>query len=255
MRILVQRLAFPPRRVLALKKFGDPGHRATPPCVRVCMMSSMTRTMRTLGIPAALLALAACGTSEVTGGAPASPTSPISTAASMPGGTPTSTPPSAPDSVDMPTDSVRPTSARPTGPANSPTLGQGPTGPADSQQVFPITVERRGGIAGFRDKIVIAADGTATVTHKTGGPQTCRVDADLMKQIVVAAGLVTWAGRPSDATTPPSRVSDQMWVTVSSGTHHASLSDPGVAKLAGPLGQLLGNLTAPAGERTLCQPI
>lgn len=250
MRILVQRLALPPGRVLALKKFGDLGHRATPPCVRVCMMRSMTRTMRTLGIPAALLALAACGTSEVTGGAPASPTSPVSTAAS----TPISTPPSAPDSVDMPTDPVRPTSARPTGPATSPTLGQGPTGPADSQQVFPITVERRGGIAGFRDKIVIAADGTATVTHQTGGPQTCRVDADLMKQIVVAAGLVTWAGRSSGVTTPPGRISDQMWVTVSSGTHHASLSDPGVAKLAGPLGQLLGNITAPVGERTLCQP-
>lgn len=39
---------------------------------------------------------------------------------------------------------------------------------------FPITIERSGGLAGFADKVVVARDGSAEVTTKSGA-STCTV--------------------------------------------------------------------------------
>jgi hypothetical protein len=144
---------------------------------------------------------------------------------------------------------------RPTAPATSPTYGQGPTGPDASRTAFPITVSRTGGIAGFRDVVELQADGTATVSRKATPTQRCRVDPGLMEQIRASVEAVDWPAPGSSRATPPGKMSDQMFVTVTSGRHRASLDAPGIGKLAGPLGRLLNDVSQPEAARTLCQPL
>jgi hypothetical protein len=199
------------------------------------MMTSMTRAIRTLGIPATVLVLAACGSSEVGGGTGPASSTPVSSESTQSG-----------PATGLP---------RPTAPATSPTYGQGPHGPDASRVPFPMTVSRTGGIAGFRDRVVLQADGTATVTRRASSPQRCRVDIDLMEQIRASVDGVDWPVPGSSRATPPGKIADQMFVTVTSGRHSASLDDPGLGKLAAPLSRLLGDITQPPAERTLCQPL
>lgn len=217
------------------------------------MMTAMTRALRTIGIPATVLVLAACGSNETSGGPggespqppPATSTPSTSPASPTPSATPTTsatTPPGTP-TPDLPT---------PTGPATRPTPGQGPHGPDPSRADFPLTLVRIGGIAGFHDKVVLQADGSALVVRKGRAPDRCRVASGLMDQIHAALGVTSWPAPGQSTGGPPGRMSDQMFVKVISGRHHASLDDPALTKLSGPLSKLLGDITQPAGQRTYC---
>ena len=53
------------------------------------------------------------------------------------------------------------------GSATTPTRQSQPT-------VFPLTITRTGGIAGFRDVLVVAGDGMVSVTRK-GKPRRCQL--------------------------------------------------------------------------------
>ncbi|GAA1875344.1 hypothetical protein [Lapillicoccus jejuensis] len=86
----------------------------------------------------------------------------------------------------------------------------GSTGPAGA---FPVVIERRGGIAGFADRVSVAADGTASVTTKRGAQPGCRLEATAVTALTAAVTAIT----ASPGTPPPSSVSDAMTVTVRRG--------------------------------------
>ena len=48
------------------------------------------------------------------------------------------------------------------GPSPASALGSGPS----HVEVFPVTITRTGGIAGFEDVLVVAGDGQVSVTHQ-----------------------------------------------------------------------------------------
>jgi hypothetical protein len=127
------------------------------------------------------------------------------------------------------------------------------TGPAGSgsggtQGPFPVTVTRTGGIAGFDDHLVVAADGSVTGSTKAG-PVTCAVTAATATGLALAA-----ATPPAGGSGVTSGVADAMVVTVAAGGHTAYLGgSAGNDAGSRAVNAFLADLTLPADERTLCR--
>jgi hypothetical protein len=58
--------------------------------------------------------------------------------------------------------------------------------------VFPLTITRTGGFAGFQDVLVVARDGRVTFTRR-GLAQRCRLTPAAVRRLTMAASLVRWA--------------------------------------------------------------
>ncbi|GAA1249036.1 hypothetical protein [Oryzihumus leptocrescens] len=117
----------------------------------------------------------------------------------------------------------------------------------------PLTVTRSGGVAGFRDRLVIGTDGVTSVSRHGEPTGRCRVDEALMHRIASAAAGVGWSSLRPPATQP--RHPDDLVVVVSSGRSGARIEDPALTQLAEPLTRLLADVTAPAGQRRLCTTV
>jgi len=94
---------------------------------------------------------------------------------------------------------------------------------------------------------VLEQDGSVTGTTKAG-PVSCRVEPDVADALAAAA-----ATAPTEGTGPTSGVADAIVITIVAGTHTAFLGgaaagDPGSQAVTA----LLGDLSRPAGERTVC---
>ncbi len=132
--------------------------------------------------------------------------------------------------------------------AGSSTTGT-PAGPA-----FPLTITRTGGVAGFRDTVVVQADGASTVTSRAGGPTTCRIgSADLVTLSDQVMALVT-APKPSapDAT-PDHVVADAIRTTLTAGTRepYTSVEPPDTVPPA--VGRLVNDVTGPSPAHQICR--
>ncbi|HEX8971076.1 hypothetical protein [Oryzihumus sp.] len=132
----------------------------------------------------------------------------------------------------------------------TPPGGVGPSVTDGSALSQPLTLTRSGGVAGFRDRVVLAVDGQARVTSRGGTPTRCQVDGALMQSIGRAAAMVDWSSLPAPVTTP--RHPDDLVVLVASGRSSARIEDPALTKLAEPLTRLLADVTAPVDQRRLC---
>jgi hypothetical protein len=139
------------------------------------------------------------------------------------------------------------------GSSASPTGGGSPSAGATPSLNGPLTVTRSGGVAGFQDRVIITADGEATVTSRGAQPAQCRVEASLMRSIARAVAAVDWASLPAPSTQP--KHPDDLVVVVSSGGSGARLEDPAVKDLAQPVTDLLNDVSAPPAQRTLCRPL
>ncbi len=130
----------------------------------------------------------------------------------------------------------------------------GTTGVASSDSVtatapeaaFPVTIERTGGIAGFRDRIVVDESGRAMVTSPKG-ESTCRLDEATMAAVRRLAGDV--GGTPSPTTAP---VADAIVVRVSTPDGVRVLDAGNLPGTAPQVGLLLDDLRKPVAERTTC---
>lgn len=101
----------------------------------------------------------------------------------------------------------------------------GSTGGAASSTEQPtLEIRRTGGIAGFDDRLVIAADGTAQLSTKDGRRTRCRLGSDLQARV----DGVDWAALRSAP--PPRGRSDVMTYVVRTARHRAVLD----ADLPGP---------------------
>ena len=164
---------------------------------------------------AAGLILAGCGDETNSGSGPTTP--PASTPA-------TSTPaPSTPTSA--------PTSTR-------------------TADALPLTVTRTGGFAGFDDRVVLGADGIASVSSRGQSPVRCKLDTGLFNTIIAAVEQVDWAA--VGTTKPTIKHPDDMIIAVSAGGGLTWLEDPKVKPMVAPVGKLLAEATSQA--RKLCKP-
>lgn len=130
-----------------------------------------------------------------------------------------------------------------TTPSTTPT-----TAPAGS---MPLTVTRTGGFAGFDDRVVVGADGIASVSTRGQGSVRCKLDASLLSTIVGAVGQVDWAG--VGTTTPTVRHPDDLIIAVSAAGGLSRIEDPKVKPLVAPVSKLLTEATVPPGK--LCKPV
>jgi hypothetical protein len=141
-------------------------------------------------------------------------------------------------------------SSSPSAPSTTATPPSTPTPTTTPAQAFPLTVSRTGGFAGFDDKLVIQADGSATMTRRQG-TTTCRVDPALLATIASSATKVDWSALPVKP--PKVEHPDDMVVSVSAQGGVAELGDPRVGGLNAPLSKLLADAGNPAGQRKLCR--
>jgi len=93
--------------------------------------------------------------------------------------------------------------------------GSAATPNGQSQQAaFPLTITRTGGIAGFRDVVVVTGDGLVAVTHKGKVPRRCRLTPGAMQRLATAASQVPWPGITPAGT--QASIADDMVSTVKS---------------------------------------
>jgi hypothetical protein len=75
------------------------------------------------------------------------------------------------------------------GPSPASALGSGPS----HVEVFPVTITRTGGIAGFQDVLVVAGDGQVSVTDKSQQQRRCRITPEAVNRLRTAAFQVPWS--------------------------------------------------------------
>ena len=116
---------------------------------------------------------------------------------------------------------------------------------------LPLTVTRTGGFAGFDDRVVLGADGIASVSKRGKDPVRCKLDVGLLTTITDAVKQIDWAD--VGTTKPTVRHPDDMIVAVAASGGLARIEDPKVKPLVAPVSQLLTEATVPPGN--LCKPV
>jgi len=134
---------------------------------------------------------------------------------------------------------------------------QGPTTPSDAQsqaQAFPLTITRTGGIAGFRDVLVVSRDGLVSVTRSGRKPRQCRLTAGVTQQLTTAVSSLAWP-TATPATTHATFPDDLVTTMAKPGADPLRADDPE----AGPAGRLVLELVndindGPAAA-LVCRPL
>ena len=85
---------------------------------------------------------------------------------------------------------------------------------ASHRGVFPLTMTRTGGFAGFQDVVVVARDGLVSVTRRAQKQGPCRLTPAAAGRVRTAAAAVPWAGLTPDR--GQARFPDDMVVMVRS---------------------------------------
>jgi hypothetical protein len=97
----------------------------------------------------------------------------------------------------------------------APSVLTGPV-PLSVRSVFPLIITRTGGIAGFRDVVVVAGDGMVSVSRTRGlRPQRCRLTPVAARRLQTAASQVPWA-RITPVRNPRPSFPDEMFTMVRS---------------------------------------
>jgi len=120
-----------------------------------------------------------------------------------------------------------------------------------SAGVFPVVIARIGGIAGFSDRLIVQADGSAQISTRGGPGAPCRLTAGALRRLEQA--VTQLAASPSPSATTSARVSDELVTTVQTpaarGTLRLADAPQGAATV---VGELLADLAQDPGSRTLC---
>jgi hypothetical protein len=133
--------------------------------------------------------------------------------------------------------------------------GEPATTPVDKSRtaVFPLTITRIGGFAGFQDVVVVAGDGLVSVTRR-GQRRQCRLTRDAAERLAVAASRVPWSRIPA-ASTRPAFPDDLVTVAQSPAGGPVRLEDPQVGAGGQVLLALLNDLSRGPTASLMCKPL
>lgn len=120
--------------------------------------------------------------------------------------------------------------------------------------VFPLTITRTGGIAGFRDVLVVAGDGLVAVTRKGQAPRRCQLTPTALERLTTAASQVPWS-RITPANTHPSFPDDMVTTVQSPAGGPLRLEDPQAGSGGRVFHDLLNDLHGGAAASRMCTPI
>lgn len=125
---------------------------------------------------------------------------------------------------------------------------------ASQPSVFPVTITRTGGIAGFHDVLVVSGDGLVSVTQKGKAQWRCQLTPEALKQLTTAASTVPWP-RLTPNSTSASFPDDLVTMVVSPAGGPIRLEDP-QAGAAGPVfNDLVSDLHGGRSASGMCTPL
>ncbi len=120
--------------------------------------------------------------------------------------------------------------------------------------VFPVTITRTGGIAGFHDVLVVSGDGLVSVTRKGQEPRQCRLTPVALERLTTAASQVPWS-RVTPAGTRPSFPDDMVTMVLSPAGGPVRLEDPRVGAGGQVFHELLNDLHGGPAASRMCTPV
>jgi hypothetical protein len=125
---------------------------------------------------------------------------------------------------------------------------------APQPSVFPLTITRTGGIAGFHDVLVVTADGLVSVTPKGKALRRCRLTSEAAGRLATAASTVPWS-RLTPGSTGPAFPDDLVTMVRSPAGGPVRLEDP-LLGAAGPVFNALANdLNGGRSASGMCAPV
>ena len=120
--------------------------------------------------------------------------------------------------------------------------------------VFPLTLTRTGGIAGFHDELLVASDGLVSVTQKGKPRQQCRLTPQATKKVTAAAARVPWADLNA-ASTSASFPDDLVTMVESKAGGPVRLEYPQIGAAGTTFQELLDDLTTGRSASGRCTPV
>ena len=134
-----------------------------------------------------------------------------------------------------------------TGSHTAPTSGSQPS-------VFPLTITRTGGIAGFHDVLVVASDGLVSITRKGQAQRQCRLTPEAAARLTAAAAKLPWSRHAPRSTS--ASVADDLSTMVQSPTGGSvRLEDPQLSAVGPVLTELVNDLSGGAAASAMCRPV
>lgn len=120
--------------------------------------------------------------------------------------------------------------------------------------IFPLTITRTGGVAGFQDVLVVTGDGLVSVTRKGQEPRRCRLTPDAVKSLASAAARVPWS-RITPADTRPAFPDDLVSMVQSPAGGPVRLDGPQTGTGGWAFLALLNNLSRGPTTSRLCRSV
>lgn len=134
--------------------------------------------------------------------------------------------------------------------------GGSPTSSARTDPVYPLTVTRSGGVAGFNDSLTVEADGRTTVTSKgAAAAGSCTIGPGALAEL--AKHVRTLAKPPSTRVATPDHIrSDQVVIRLMSPflTGVVRLPDPPTGDAGQFINSLVADVTGANPAYRICEP-
>jgi hypothetical protein len=133
--------------------------------------------------------------------------------------------------------------------------GSPKTPPSISQPtVFPLTITRIGGIAGFHDVLTVSSDGLVSLTQKGKARWQCRLTPVASRRMAAAASDVPWA-RLTTSNTKASFPDDLVTSVKSPAGGPVRLDDPQTGAAGKVFTELINDLHGSRSASGLCLPV
>jgi hypothetical protein len=121
--------------------------------------------------------------------------------------------------------------------------------------VFPLTITRTGGIAGFDDVLIVNGDGLVSVTQKGRARWQCRLTPAAASKVATAASAVPWS-RLTTGSTGARFPDDLVTLVQSPAGGPLRLEDPQTGAAGRVFNQLINEV--PGSRRSgsgMCKPV
>lgn len=125
---------------------------------------------------------------------------------------------------------------------------------ASPPSVFPLTITRTGGIAGFHDVLVVTRDGLVSGTQKGKAQWQCKLTTEASTQLTTAASKVPWP-RLTPSSTSAAFPDDMVTMVVSAAGGPVRVEDPQVGAAGPVFTELVTDLSAGRSASGQCKPL
>jgi hypothetical protein len=120
--------------------------------------------------------------------------------------------------------------------------------------VFPLTITRIGGIAGFHDVLIVNRDGLVSFTQKGRTRWQCRLTPVAARRVTTAASAVPWP-RLTPSSTGASFPDDLVTLVQSPAGGPVRLEDPQTGAAGRVFNDLINDLHSSRSASGMCRPV